>query len=136
MTFTNEMKEKAKKAASAEELLEMAKAEGVELSASDAELYYNFLNGSRELTDEELSQVAGGKNEKKDPLPKYKINQRVSIYFATTRSTIHGMITEIGWYRTFDDNRLIYKYRVFIEEYGYEVTLELEHFGKDVQVIS
>ncbi|MDO5446138.1 MAG: hypothetical protein Q4F31_11040 [Eubacteriales bacterium] len=44
MTFTNEMMEKAKKAASAEELIALAKEEGVELSASDAEMYYNFLN--------------------------------------------------------------------------------------------
>ncbi|MDO5446069.1 MAG: hypothetical protein Q4F31_10680 [Eubacteriales bacterium] len=132
MTFTKEMMEKAKKAASAEELLEMAKAEGVELSASDAELYYNFLNGSRELTDEELSQVAGGKGQK-DPDPKYGVGQRVSIYFATTMNYLHGYVTLRTSVRDCD-KILHYKYRVFIEEYGYEITLYLDDLGNDVQL--
>ncbi|MDO5446092.1 MAG: hypothetical protein Q4F31_10795 [Eubacteriales bacterium] len=64
MELTKEMMEKAMQAASAEELLEIAKAEGLELSASEAEMYFDFLHSSRELTDEELAQVAGGKEVK------------------------------------------------------------------------
>ncbi|MDO5445898.1 MAG: hypothetical protein Q4F31_09810 [Eubacteriales bacterium] len=131
--ITNEMMEKAKKAASAEELLEIAKAEGVELSASDAEMYFNFLSGSRELTNEELSQVAGGKGDG-DPLPKYKINQRVSIYLASTKNTIHGTIIGINSFRSC--GKLVYSYRINVEEYGSAITLNLENFSKgDVQVI-
>lgn len=63
MNFTNEMIAKAVMATSAEELLEMAKAEGVELTAEQAKQYFNFLHSSRALTDEELTHVAGGKNE-------------------------------------------------------------------------
>ncbi|MDO5445997.1 MAG: hypothetical protein Q4F31_10305 [Eubacteriales bacterium] len=110
MTFTKEMKEKAKKAASAEELLEMAKAEGVELSASDAEMYYNFLHGSRELTDEELSQVAGGKGNdpKPNPVPKYKVGQTVEYTFQSTFSILKGTIIDIEGYSPYDG----WKYRI------------------------
>lgn len=61
MEFTKEMIAKAGKAASAEELMEMAKAEGFELTEADAEKYYGFLHKEGELTEEELSEVAGGK---------------------------------------------------------------------------
>ena len=64
MNFTKEMMKQAVKAASAEELLEMAKGEGVKLTETEAEQYYNFMHGSgRTLSDEELSQIAGGKGE-------------------------------------------------------------------------
>lgn len=63
MNFTDEMIKQAMKAASAEELLEMAKAEGVGLTKTEAEQYYSFLQGRKKLSDEELSQIAGGKGE-------------------------------------------------------------------------
>lgn len=112
MTFTDEMKNKAKKAASAEELLKMAKAEGVELSASEAEQYYNFLHGSREMTDEELSMVAGGKGEPNYPTPKYKIGQ----YFRSggIGGYLYGTITGIGSY----DLKRGYLYYVNFEKHG------------------
>ena len=64
MNFSKEMIEKAKTASSAEELIEMAKKEGVELSTADAEMYFSFLKGSQPLSDEELEAVAGGKGQK------------------------------------------------------------------------
>ena len=60
MEFTKEMIEKAKGAKSAEELIEMAKAEGVELSSAEAENYFAKLNKKGELADEELDNVVGG----------------------------------------------------------------------------
>ena len=60
MEFNKEMMEKAKSAKSAEELLAMAKAEGVELTAEDAEKYFAQLHKSGELADEELDNVSGG----------------------------------------------------------------------------
>ena len=60
MEFTKEMIKKAKNAKSAEELAEMAKAEGVELTAEEAEMHFAELNKHGELSDDELDNVAGG----------------------------------------------------------------------------
>ena len=59
MEFTKEMIEKAKAAKTAEELLELAKAEGVELTAEQAAKAFAELNKSGELSDEELENAAG-----------------------------------------------------------------------------
>ena len=59
--FTPELVEKAKTAASAEELLELAKATGVEMTAAEAATYFAQLNPkSGELDDDDLDNVAGG----------------------------------------------------------------------------
>ena len=59
--FNTEMIEKAKAAKSAEELLEIAKANGVEMTADEAATYFAQLNPkSGELEDDELDAVAGG----------------------------------------------------------------------------
>ena len=59
--LTPEMIEKAKAAKSAEELLEVAKAGGVELTADEAATYFAQLNPqSGELDDDALNGVAGG----------------------------------------------------------------------------
>ena len=59
MNFPTEMIEKAKAAKTAEELLEIAKAEGVEMTAEEANEYYQQLT-SCELDDDLLGGVAGG----------------------------------------------------------------------------
>ena len=59
--FNAEMIEKAKAAKSAEELLELAKANGVEMTADEAATYFAQLNPkSGELDDDDLDAVAGG----------------------------------------------------------------------------
>ena len=60
MQLTKELIEKAKTANTAEELLAMAKAENIELSAEEAEKAFAELNKTGELSDEELNNVAGG----------------------------------------------------------------------------
>ena len=60
MELTKEMIEKAKAAKSAEELLELAKAENIELTAEQAAKAFAKLNKSGELSDEELDNVAAG----------------------------------------------------------------------------
>jgi predicted ribosomally synthesized peptide with nif11-like leader len=56
-----EMIEKAKAAKSAEELLELAKANGVEMTEDEAATYFAQLNPkSGELSDDDLDNVAGG----------------------------------------------------------------------------
>ena len=61
INLTNEIIEKAKAAKSAEELLEIAKANGVEMTLDEAATYFAQLNPkSGELGDDELDSVAGG----------------------------------------------------------------------------
>ena len=52
--------EKAKAAKSAEELMAIAKENGIELTEKEAAEYFAQLNKSGELADEELDSVAGG----------------------------------------------------------------------------
>ena len=59
MTFTKEQILKAMECKTADELLELAKAEGVELTREQAEEYIAEMREYK-LTDEELQQVAGG----------------------------------------------------------------------------
>ena len=59
MKFTKEQIRKAMECRTADELLELAKSEGVELTREQAEEYIAIM-GKRELTEEELQQVAGG----------------------------------------------------------------------------
>ncbi len=61
-----ELFEQAKNAKSAEELLSLAKENGVELTKEDAEEYFAQINKNGELSDEELDNVAGGGCHKKD----------------------------------------------------------------------
>ena len=56
--LTPEMIEKLKAAKSAEELVELAKANGIEMTADEAEACFEQLNGA--LDDDALGEVAGG----------------------------------------------------------------------------
>lgn len=59
--LTPEMMEKAKMAASAEELLTMAKVNGFELTREEAAAYFSQLHPvSGELSDDDLDNVSGG----------------------------------------------------------------------------
>ena len=59
--ITPEMMEKAKNAKNAEELLALAKENGVAMSEDEAQMYYDQLNPkSGELSDDDLDAVAGG----------------------------------------------------------------------------
>ena len=69
--LTPEMIEKVKAAKSAEELLEVAKAGGVEMTADEAKTYFAQLNPkSGELDDDDLDNVAGGAGGCGDPTNK------------------------------------------------------------------
>ena len=59
--FTPELIEKAKSAKTPEELLALAKENGIEMTAESAKAYFEQLNPKTgELADEELDNVAGG----------------------------------------------------------------------------
>ena len=61
-----ELFEQAKEAKSAEELVSLAKENGMELTEEEAAAYFAQLNKSGELSDEELDNVAGGGCHNKD----------------------------------------------------------------------
>ena len=61
MKMNNELIAKAKQAKNPEELLALAKENGVELTEESAKAYFNQLNPKTgELSDDELDNVAGG----------------------------------------------------------------------------
>ena len=65
---------KAKKAKSVEELIALAKENGVELNEEDAKMYFEQLNAKKgELSDDELDAVAGGGCETKVDGKKYTV---------------------------------------------------------------
>ena len=55
-----ELLEKLQTAKSAEELIEMAKAEGAEIAPDKAQELFAKLNAQGELSDEDLEKIAGG----------------------------------------------------------------------------
>ena len=68
MNISKELLEKAKTAKTAEELLEMAKEESIEMSAEQAAEYFVTIHASGELSDEELDNVSGGCGSGDEPL--------------------------------------------------------------------
>ena len=60
MELTKELLAKAKEAQTAEELLALAKENGMELTKEQSEEYFTKLHHTGELADEELDNVAGG----------------------------------------------------------------------------
>lgn len=60
MNFTSEQITKAKAAKSVEELLAIAKENGMELSEEEAKKFFAELNKEGEIADDELDNVAGG----------------------------------------------------------------------------
>ena len=60
MKFTPEQLAKAKAAKSAEELLALAKENGIEMTEDEANKYYADFHKEGELADEELDNVSGG----------------------------------------------------------------------------
>ncbi|MDE6420342.1 MAG: hypothetical protein K2K87_07425 [Lachnospiraceae bacterium] len=67
MAISNEeLIAKAREAKSAEELLALAKENDVELTEEGAEAYFEQMNKTGELEDDELDSVAGGGCHKKD----------------------------------------------------------------------
>ena len=55
-----ELRMRAQQASSAEELLMLAKENGIEVTTESAKAYFDKLNKSGELGDDELDSVAGG----------------------------------------------------------------------------
>ena len=72
--MNEEMITKAKEAKSVEELIALAKENGIELNEEDAKMYFEQLNAKKgELSDDELSDVSGGGCETKVDGKKYTV---------------------------------------------------------------
>ena len=92
MEISKELIEKAKTAKSAEELLAMAKAENIEMTAEEANKVYAELHKTGELSDEELDNVSGGCDDIKWGSTNYDVLKEC-IHFAFeigTRVVRHG----------------------------------------------
>ena len=72
--MNEEMIAKAREAKTVEELIALAKENGVELNEEDAKMYFEQLNAKKgELSDDELDAVAGGGCETKVDGKKYTV---------------------------------------------------------------
>ena len=91
MNISKELLEKAKAAKSAEELLALAKNEGIELTAEQAAKAFAELNKTGELSDEELDNVSGGC---KGRTPKFSVNDRVS-HKGSDGKEVYGTVVNI-----------------------------------------
>lgn len=81
--FNAEMIQKAKGAKTAHELYELAKSEGINITADEAVTYFAQLNPkSSELSDSELVNVSGGGCG--DNLPLYRNYSMVQEFFCTS----------------------------------------------------
>ena len=110
MTISKELLEKSKQAKTAEELLEMAKTENIELTEEEAAKAFAELNKTGELSDEELDNVAGGCDEFKETKWKYNVGDYVivkeQVYSKSDfTAVIVGLLPDPnignghGWYR-------------------------------------
>ena len=109
MNISKELIEKAKTAKTAEELLEMAKAENIELTEEQAAKAFAELNKIGELSDEELDNVAGGGGGRP---PKFSRNDRVS-HKGSDGKAVYGTVVLIipvesdYWYLVVDDGDIM-----------------------------
>lgn len=105
MKISNELLAKASAAGSVEELLEIAKAENVELTAHEAEKVFANMHKSGELSDDELENAAGAGCSDSGNTPKFSVNQKVwkyanrgsypvtVVYVSTDKKDCGGIIT-------------------------------------------
>lgn len=103
------MMAKAQEAKNVEELMELAKANHMELTEEKAQDLFNRIHTAGELSDEELDNVAGGGCG--GPSPKYKVGDIVAIdvgkkcYYCGASGAYK--ITDVYWYTS--DNIIWYK---------------------------
>ena len=88
MNFTNEQLAKAKQAKSADELLVLAKENGIALSEEEATKFFAELHKDGEIADDELENVSGGCGD-----PYTEIDHDVEVlYIDNEDSSPYGMI--------------------------------------------
>ena len=99
MNVSKELLKKAKTAKTAEELLELAKAENIELSAEQAAKAFAELNKTGELSDEELDNVSGGCGRDYEPsgeTPKFHVGDRLAMVHPVIGRSIAVRVTYVS----------------------------------------
>ena len=99
MKISKELLKKAKTAKTAEELLELAKAENIELSAEQAAKAFAELNKTGELSDEELDNVSGGCGRDYEPsgeTPKFHVGDRLAMVHPVIGRSIAVRVTYVS----------------------------------------
>ena len=99
MNVSKELLKKAKTAKSAEELLEMAKAENIEISAEEAAKAFAELNKTGELSDEELDNVSGGCGRDYEPsgeTPKFHVGDRLAMVHPVIGRSVAVRVTYVS----------------------------------------
>ena len=98
MEFTQEQITKAKAAKSVEELLAIAKENGMELTEEEAAKYFAEWHKEGELSDEELNNVSGGCGGSSDPAPRYQKGQHLWVGFFTTQNYLEVVVDAPEFY--------------------------------------
>ena len=118
MNISKELLEKAKTAKSAEELLAMAKAENIEMTAEEAAKYFAELHKTGELSDEELNNVSGGCGSGDEPL--FTVGQWVYVRATNAAALILENLGKQG--STFPE----FKYKIEVNDTGHFIVEKWE----------
>ena len=118
MNISKELIEKAKIAKTAEELLEMAKEESIEMSAEQAAEYFVTIHASGELSDEELDNVSGGCGSGDEPL--FTVGQWVYVRATNAAALILENLGKQG--STFPE----FKYKIEVNDTGHFIVEKWE----------
>ena len=118
MNISKELIEKAKTAKTAEELLEMAKEESIEMSAEQAAEYFVMIHASGELSDEELDNVSGGCGSGDEPL--FTVGQWVYVRATNAAALILENLGKQG--STFPE----FKYKIEVNDTGHFIVEKWE----------
>ena len=99
MNVSKELIEKAIQAKTAEELIEMAKTENIELSAEEAAKALAELHKAGELSDEELDNVSGGCGRDYEPsgeTPKFHVGDRLAMVHPVIGRSVAVRVTYVS----------------------------------------
>ena len=118
MNISKELIENAKTAETAEELLEMAKEESIEMSAEQAAEYFVTIHASGELSDEELDNVSGGCGSGDEPL--FTVGQWVYVRATNAAALILENLGKQG--STFPE----FKYKIEVNDTGHFIVEKWE----------
>ena len=118
MNISKELIEKAKTAKTAEELLEMAKEESIEMSAEQAAEYFATIHASGELSDEEIDNVSGGCGSGDEPL--FTVGQWVYVRATNAAALILENLGKQG--STFPE----FKYKIEVNDTGHFIVEKWE----------
>ena len=118
MNVSKELIEKAIQAKTAEELIEMAKTENIELSAEEAAKALAELHKAGELSDEELDNVSGGCGSGDEPL--FAIGQWVYVRATNAAALILENLGKQG--SVFPE----FKYKIEVNDTGHFIVEKWE----------